>query len=314
MCNLRFGVFATGSNQALHYIFETMGHAFVPAKDMKFNPYLAIILAATIGGSSGVFIKLIDLPATTITFFRMAVPVIILLGYLRYKGVKLFRGSYRIMMLASVLNATRMFLFFVGYLYTTIGNAVIILFTWPIFGTLFSAIFLKERVSGRTIFLIALAFTGIVIMYIDKEISFGNEDFIGMAAMLFSAILFAVTAVIFKQKLLTHSRTETIFYQNLVGALAFLPFVFFSASSPTVTQIGAASLYGFLIGILAFMLFFYALRRLKMGHYALFTYWEVIAALFFGVLFFGEQVTWNMVTGGSLILATGILVRKRGGG
>ena len=280
---------------------------------MKLNPYLAIIIAATIGGSSGVFIKLIDLPATTITFFRMAVPVIVLLGYLHYKRTKLFRGNYRIMMVASVLNATRMFFFFVGYLYTSIGNAVIILFTWPIFGSLFSAIFLKEKVSVRTALLIGLAFTGIVVMYLNKEISFGNEDFIGMAAMLLSAILFSITAVIFKKELVYYSKTETIFYQNLVGAVAFLPLLFIYTPVPSAMQIGAASLYGFLIGIVAFTLFFYALRRLKMSHYALFTYWEVIAALFFGVLFFQKQITWNMLIGGSLILATGIMLRKEKG-
>lgn len=278
---------------------------------MKFNPYLAIIIAATIGGSSGVFIKLIDLPATTITFFRMAIPVIILLVYLQHKGRKLFRGNYKIMMAASVLNATRMFLFFVGYLYTSIGNAVIILFTWPIFGSLFSAIFLKEKVSARTALLIGLAFGGIVIMYFNKEISFDSKDFIGMAAMLLSAILFSITAVIFKKELTNYSRTETIFYQNLVGAIAFLPFLFINAPFPTAMQIGAASFYGFLIGIIAFVLFFYALKRLKMSHYALFTYWEVIAALFFGVLFFGEHISWNMVLGGSLILSTGVLLRKK---
>lgn len=278
---------------------------------MKVNPYLAIIIAATIGGASGIFIKLIDLPATTITFFRMAVPVIILLGYLHYKGIKLFRGNYRMMMLASVLNAVRMLLFFIGYLYTSIGNAVIILFTWPIFGTLFSAIFLKEKVSVRTAILVGLAFFGIVTMYVNMEIGVGNEDFIGMAAMLFSAILFAATAVIFKQKLQVFSRTEAIFYQNLVGAVVFLPFVFINVPVPSAMQIGAASFYGVLIGIVAFMMFFYALRRLKMSHYALFTYWEVIAALFFGVLFFGEGITWNMVVGGGLILVTGILLRKK---
>ncbi len=278
---------------------------------MKVNPYLAIIIAATIGGASGVFIKLIDLPATTITFVRMAAPVIILLGYLYYKGIKLFKGNYRMMMVASVLNTVRTFLFFVGYLYASIGNAVIILFTWPIFGTLFSAIFLKEKVSVRTAILIALAFLGIVIMYINTEIGFGNEDFIGMAAMLFSAIFFAMTAVIFKQKLHVYSRSETIVYQNLVGAVVFLPFVFINMPAPSALQISAASLYGVLIGVFAFMMFFYALKRLKMSHYALFTYWEVIAALFFGVLFFGENITWNMVVGGGLILATGILLRKQ---
>lgn len=278
---------------------------------MKVNPYLAILFAATIGGASGVFIKIIDLPATSITFFRMAVPVIILLVYLQYKRIRLFRGNYSMLMVASVLNAIRMLLFFVGYLYASIGNAVIILFTWPIFGTLFSAIFLKEKVSFRTSILIGLAFLGIVVMYLNTEISFGNEDFIGMAAMLFSAIFFAVTAVIFKQKLTVYSRTEAIFYQNLVGAVAFLPFVFINEPLPTALQMGAASFYGILIGIVAFMMFFYALRRLKMSHYALFTYWEVIAALIFGLLFFGEDITWNMFLGGGLILATGILLRKQ---
>ena len=278
---------------------------------MKLNPYLAIIIAATIGGSSGVFIKLIDLPSTSITFFRMAIPVLALLAYFHWKKVKLFQGNYNIMLVASGLNATRMFLFFVGYLYTTIGNAVIILFTWPIWASLFGALFLKEKVSRRTAILIGLAFSGLVIMYLNKEISFGNRDFIGMVAMLFSAILFSITAIIFKRELVRYSKTETIFYQNLVGAIIFTPFLFLNTPAPTIPQVTVASLYGFLIGIVAFVLFFYALRRLKMSHYSLFTYWEVIAAVIFGAVFFNEAITPNMLIGGGLILASGILLRKQ---
>ncbi len=278
---------------------------------MRLNPYLAIILAATIGGSSGVFIKLIDLPSTSITFFRMAVPVILLLAYFGWNKTQLFRGKYGIMMVASGLNAARMFLFFVAYLYTTIGNAVIILFTWPIFAAIFSSIFLKEKITTRTASLIGLAFLGIVLMYADKEISFGNRDFIGMAAMLFSAIIFSITAIIFKKELSNYSRTETIFYQNLIGAVVFMPFIFLNTPLPSSVQVGAATVYGFLIGIVAFMLFFFALRRLKMSHYALFTYWEVIAAVIFGAVFFDEVITVNMLLGGLMILASGILLRKQ---
>lgn len=42
----------------------------------------------------------------------------------------------------------------------------------------------------RTSFLIGLAFLGIVTMYVNMEISFDNQDFIGMAAMLFSYLPF----------------------------------------------------------------------------------------------------------------------------
>ena len=277
---------------------------------MKLNPYLAIIFAATIGGSSGVFIKLLNLTSTSITFFRVFIPVILLLAYFSWKKIKLFQGNYKIMLIASGLNAARMFLYFFAYLYTSIGNAVIILFTWPIFATIFRAVFLKEKVSKKTASLIGVAFLGIIIMYMNKEISFGNKDFIGTAAMLLSAIIFSITAVIFKKELKNYTKTETIFYQNLVGAIVFLPFIFINKPIPTIAQTAVASLYGFLVGIVAFLLFFFALKKLKMSHYSLFTYWEVPAALIFSAIFFKEVITLNMIIGGGLILVAGLLLRK----
>ena len=111
---------------------------------MKLNPYLTVILAATIGGSNGVFIKLLSLPSTSITFFRVFIPVAILLVYFGWKKIKLFQGNYKIMLVASGLNAARMFFFIFAYLHTSIGNAVIFLFTWPIFATIFGAIFFRN--------------------------------------------------------------------------------------------------------------------------------------------------------------------------
>ncbi len=278
---------------------------------MKLNPYLAVIMGATIGGSSGIFIKMLNLPPTSMTFFRVFVPVIILLFYFGWKKPKLFQGNYKIMLVASGFNAIRMFLYVFAYLYTSIGNAVIILFTWPIFATIFSAIFLKEKVSKKTALLISMAFLGIIIMYANKEISFGNNDFIGMAAMLLSAILYSLTAVIFKKELKNYTKTETIFYQNLVGAIVFLPFIFINKPIPTITQTSAGLIYGFSIGIVAYLLFFFALKRLKMSHYSLFSYWEIPAALIFSVIFFKEVITLNMIAGGTLIIASGLLLRKK---
>lgn len=277
---------------------------------MKLNPYLAVVLAATIGGSSGIFIKLLNLSPTSITFFRLFIPVAVLLVYFYWKKVRLFQGNYKIMLVASGLNAVRIFLYMVAYLYTSIGNAVILLFTWPIFATIFGAIFLKEKVSKRTALLIGMAFVGIIIMYSNKEISFGSNDFVGMGAMLLSAIIFSITVVIFKKELKNYSKTETIFYQNLLGAIVFLPFIFINKPLPTITQVSMASIYAFLVGIIGFLLLFYALKKLKMSHYSLLTYWEVPAALIFGVIFFKEVITLNMIFGGALIIVAGLLLRK----
>ena len=277
---------------------------------MKLSPYLAIILAATIGGSSGVFIKFLNLPSTSIAFFRVFIPVVILLGYLRWKKTKLFQGDYKIMLVASGLNAARMFLYIFAFLYTSIGNAVIILFTWPIFATIFSTIFLKEKVTKRTSLLIGGAFLGIIIAFADKEISFGDKDFIGMGSMLLSAIIFAFTMIVFKKGLKSYTKTETIFYQNLVGVIIFLPFIFFNGPFPTLVQTSVVSVYGFLAGIVAFLLFFFALKKVKMSHYSLFTYWEVLAASIFGIIFFKELITPNVILGGGLIIIAGLLLKR----
>ncbi|MBI4453256.1 DMT family transporter [Candidatus Woesearchaeota archaeon] len=276
---------------------------------MKLNPYLEVIIAATFGGLGGALIKLINLPPTSVTFFRFIVPVVLLYIFLKFRKIELFRGNYKVMLGASLINAIRILFFSIGYIYTTMGNAIIMFFTWPIFAALLSIILLKEKVNAKTLALFAMAFVGLIVMYINKEINFSNNDFIGMTAMLFSGIGYALTIIIFKKELPNYTKTETIFYQNLLGAIIFLPFIFINKPYPTMPQLGLGIIYPIIAGLCTFYFFFSALKKLKVAHYSLLTYWEVIAAIFFGVLIFGEAVTWNMVVGGGLIIASSILLR-----
>lgn len=283
----------------------------IVVRKMKLNPYLAVILAATIGGSSGVFIKLLDLPPTTMTFFRVFVPTVVVLSYiLLVKKTKLIRGNWKMMLLASGLNAVRMFLYFVAYLYTTLGNAVIMSQTWPIFAVILSILILKEKPTMKTLLLIGLAFLGIIIMLLNKEISFANKEWLGMLIMMISGLGYAGTAIIFKKELTNYSKTETIFYQNIVGAVVFLPFIFINQPLPATVQGSIATIYGFSVGVIAFLLFFYAMKKLPMSHFALFSYWEIIATVIFGVVFFHEQITFSLLMGGSMIVLAGLLLRK----
>ncbi|MCP4135057.1 MAG: EamA family transporter, partial [bacterium] len=48
---------------------------------------------------------------------------------------------------------------------------------------------------------------------------------------------------------------------------------------------------------------------IKASTASLLTYFEVISALFFAVLFFDETITWNMLAGGSLIIIAAISIR-----
>src|SRR3989344_4813190 len=277
---------------------------------MALNPYLEAIVAAVIWGSSGIFIKYIDLPPTTVTFFRLAVPTLILFIFLTVKKIKLFHGNNKLILLASTLNAGRIFLYSVGFTFASIGNAVIILYTWPIFVTVFSMLFLKEQVKKRTFLLLFIALIGTIFIYLNKEFSFSDNNFIGITAMFISAAIYALTVIIFKKESEKYSKYETIFYQNLIGSIILIPFIFINKPLPSLPQTSLGILYGILIGIIGFLFFFSALKKIKASTVSFLSYIEVPSAIILSIIFFQESLTWNMVVGGLLIFLATILIKK----
>lgn len=262
-------------------------------------------------GSSGVFIKYLDIPATSISFIRTAIPTLILGLWMMWKSIPFFRGNYRVMLSASILNSVRMYLFFTAYIYTSIGNAVIISYTWPIFVTILSVIFLKEVVSKREIMLLVMAFVGIIIVYANKPLTFENRDFIGMTAALGMAAVYATTVILFKKESQNYSRWELIFYQNFASAFIFLPFILINQPLPTSFDITIAGSHAIFLGIIGFSFFFYGLRRLKASTASMIAYIEIISALCFSVFWMKEELTANMIAGGVLIVISTMLLRKK---
>jgi drug/metabolite transporter (DMT)-like permease len=237
------------------------------------------------------------------------VPTAILWVFFKLKNRKIFRSIDKMMIFASSLNAVRMFFYFVGYTFTSIGNAVIILYSWPVFATIFSVLYLKEKISKRTAGLLGVAFLGIILIYSTSEISFASNDFIGMSAMLLSAAVYASTVVIFKKESHKYTQFETVFYQNVIGAFIFLPFLFVNVF-PTIGQLSILTIYAILIGLVGFSLFYSALKKIKASTASFLTYNEVLSALVFGVIILGETFTWNMIVGGTLIIGASVLLKK----
>ena len=275
---------------------------------MKNRAFLAIIIAAILYGTSGVFIKYMSIPASSIAWFRTLIPGGIVAIWILATGKRLFTGNIKAMLLASSLNAIRMYLFFVAYIYTSIGNAVIMYYTWPIFATIFGVTILKESIGKRQVGLLILAFTGIVISYLNQHFSFENQDFIGMSAALLAALLYSLSVIIFKSEAHNYRSEELIFYQNFVGMLVFAPFIFINNPVPNLLDLELVGSYSVLIGIFAYYLFFYGLKHMKASTASMLTYMEIVSALIFSYIFFGDILSWNMFLGGGfIILSTAML-------
>jgi drug/metabolite transporter (DMT)-like permease len=214
------------------------------------------------------------------------------------------------MLTASTLNGFRMFLYAFGFTYASIGGAVIMLYTWPLFVSLFAIPMAKEPLDLRSGLLLLAAFIGIVLVFGGANISFSDNNFIGLSAILLNSIILAIVTLIFRDELATRSQFHVVYFQNLAGAIMFLPFFLLNRPFPTLHQITIGSIYAFLVGIISFSLFFYALKHFRMIKAASLSYIEVISAIFFAYIFFGEPLTWNKLVGAVFILGAASLIKK----
>ncbi len=271
---------------------------------MAKKAFLSIIIGSLIAGLTGLFVKNISVPAVSIAFVRLALPASLLAIWIVWKGIPFFRGNYRIMLLASTLNAVRMYLFLTAFIFTSITQAVIMIFTWPVFVNLLSSIWLKEKISRRQIGILFLAFLGIIVIYSDQPFNFHNRDFIGMSAGIVSAIFYSISFIIYKTEIHNYHRNEIIFYQNLVGAFLFLPFFILSKNSPVLQDLILMTGYALLMGIVIFNFFFYGLKYLKASQASMIAYIEIISAVSVGILFMGDKITPTILFGGLCIISS----------
>lgn len=270
---------------------------------------LAILTAATIFGTSGVFVKSLELPSPAITALRLVVPSLVLLSTQKKLRHKLLHSPNKTLLLASVFTSMRIFFWVLGLLFAPMSKAICILYTWPILFTVLNARLLKERVSTRTKLLLLIAFGGILTMYSTEELSFKNRDLIGMSCMFLVACINAGVLTIFKKELSRHSPLEILMYDNLVGSIIFLPFLVYYADRFTLSSLVVGSGYGVTIGLVAYGLLFYGLSKVRGSIASVLTYMEVVVTMILGAIIFHEEITFRMLLGGAMIVFAAAMVR-----
>lgn len=270
-----------------------------------------IVFAAILSGISGILVKFMDIPATSMAWLRMGTPTVIMGAYLWYKGSSILKPGYKTIMMAGGLNVLRMLFFFLAYIYTSVSNAIIVLYTWPIFAVILSIIFLKEKVSKKQLFALLLSFVGILIVYTGHDISIENSDFIGLTCGIICAFLYACSVIIFKSKSKSFNPFETIFFQNFLGLFIFLPFFFIDLPKTSLQDISIGLTHGVMIGVVMFTAFFYGLKYVKASTASMITYIEIISAITLGHLILGERLTSNMILGAAIIIGATLLLQNK---
>jgi drug/metabolite transporter (DMT)-like permease len=166
---------------------------------------------------------------------------------------------------------------------------------------------LGEWVRWRRWSAIAVGFLGVVVVARPGAASFHPAALLSLSAALCYALYSISTRVLAR----TDSNETTLFYSNLVGALALLPvvpLVWTTPSDPLVIALMAAA---GAIGSFGHYLLIAAHRLAPAAVLAPFIYSEIVLVTALGFLVFGDVPNRFTLTGAGIVVASGLYLLHR---
>ena len=179
-----------------------------------------LMVAASVGfcAMSGLVRYASDIDIYQVTFFRFVIGLGLLGTAALFGKIKLTFRHRPFLFFRGLAGGVSVFLFFLSIQKLGVAKATIIFYLFPIFGSIYSAIFLKEKISIRGAAAIAAAFVGIYLLAGNGEAgslwgAFGKYE---MLAVL-GAMLAGVAVVLIKKLHDTDSSYAIFFAQCAVG-------------------------------------------------------------------------------------------------
>lgn len=269
------------------------------------GPAIALLGFAIFSSHDALVKALSDYSVFQIIFFAM------LFGYVPFSLVLAIDKRERSLwprqpawvMLRAATMTSAMTLAFMGFTLLPMVQVYVLLFMTPIIISLLSIPLLGERIHGYRWMAIALGMLGVLVVLRPGSTSFGFGHFAALSAAFCSALSAIIARKVGNTE---HAHTMVIYplMASIIVTGGALPFVY------QPMPLGDLLLM-FLIGGLGLLGQLCILNAYRMADAALVAptqYSQLLWAVLFGVLFFGEGVDVFVVLGALIIIASGLLI------
>lgn len=255
---------------------------------------LAVLAAALLWSTGGLFIKLVTFDALQISFFRSFFAAIVFIALFK-KDIFYANGFTFI---NALLYSAILILFVIATKTTTAANAIFLQYTAPIYVLIFEPIINKTRYEKINIITIIVCFAGMLLFFMGR---FSPGYITGNILALLSGVAFAAF-LLGMRKNKKEYQFSSIFYGNIIVSLICLPSVF-HLSNITATNILMVTFLGiFQIGI-AYAIFSYGLKRVLAIEASLISMIEPTLNPVWVFLGYGEVPSVMAIAGGIIIIA-----------
>ena len=270
------------------------------------------LLAMTIFGTIGLFVKFIELPSTVIALSRGALGTLFLLLVLKLLKKRIntatVKANIKHLIIAGIALGFNWIFLFEAYRLTSVATATLAYYMAPIILILLSPVLLHERVPLTKWICVTCALFG---MSLISGIWEGSDNFAveGILMGLIAACFYA--SIVINNKFLKGlDAYDSSIVQLAIAAIVLLPYVLitvdFSVLKPDTTTIGLTIAVGILHTGVAYWLYFSALPKLEAARIAIFSYIDPAIAILLSVFVLMEPMTTAGVIGAVLILGAAL--------
>ena len=289
---------------------------------LHFGIYPLIILSQVFWGLSYIWttIAFNYYHPVTIIFIRLVLSSLFMIIFMviARKAERIKRKDWWLFLICATLNP---FLYFLaenfGLINSTPTISAVIISTIPLFVSFVGHFILKEKLSWLNIAGIFISFTGIAIMLVNPDFSL-NSPLKGVI-LLICAVLVSVLYTIFLKRLAHKYSALTITaYQNILGALYFLPlflvfdFRHFLTVTPDAKLITSLLQLSLFASTLAFIFYTMSVKEIGVSRTSIFSNLMPVFTAIFSAIFISENFTATKIAGMAIVIAGVMISQLRG--
>lgn len=248
---------------------------------------------------------LADYGAFQLVFFRSLGTLVFSMSFLLYRKIPIFGNQTKLLFLRGFTGASSMVLFFLALQFMTLGSAVTLRYTAPLFVALLTVMFMGEKIKFIQWIFFAISFAGVVLV---KGFD-ATVNFFGLTIIILSSITSAITYILISKIGSKDHYMVIINYFMLMATLTGAFGCLFEWKTPQ----GIAWFYFILLGITGLIAQVLMTKAFQIGPahtIAPFKFVEVIFSLAFGVLVFLDVYTLYSLLGMGMIIL-GLVLNAR---
>lgn len=250
-----------------------------------------------------------DIDPYKTTLFRFIVGLGILGTTALFGKIKLNFVHGPLLFFRGLFGGTAILIFFMSVPKLGVGKATVLIYAFPIFGSIFSLIFLKEKIGIVRLIAILTAFIGIYFLAADNGDGFSFLDILGKYELLavFGAMLGGMALVLVKKLHDTDSSYAIYFAQCVIGLWIVVvpanvvPCSIGFSGGFLLVAIGVTATIGQLLSTEAY-------RYVQVPTGSLFGMLVPVMNYFVGVTLFDEVISWRSIIGTAAVLGSCVVV------